>query len=197
MTELEIRPARADDAPGLIASLSTPTRLPPSMAILPPGVELSPAALARWLDHPGRGLFLAVQGETPLGALRWQRASGERTRHKAAVLAAYVRPDDRQRGNARALFEALVDALRAGGVTRVNLWLPAELGWLRDALTRWGAAEWGWEPDGLRADGHRWSVVRSALSIEAGARAAPPAHRLVRASSAHTRGAITSRTRSK
>lgn len=117
---MEIRQARADDAPAVVAL----------RAIVHPYLVSQVAATRQLITDPVPGTdwrgFVAVAGSQPVG---WVAGSRNITTSEAdfgEIAHLQVHPDHRGRGAGSALFDAVWQHLRDLGIRRVRTWCPEQ-----------------------------------------------------------------------
>jgi RimJ/RimL family protein N-acetyltransferase len=114
----------------------------------------------------GGCVFVALDGDTPVGMVGFDREAGQQKAHKGTLRGMYVAPEARGTGTAEALIGAVFDHARANGVEQVQLTVKAvnERAWR--VYERLGFIRWGVEPQSLRSpqgeyfdDVHMWKPV--------------------------------------
>jgi len=166
-----VRAARADDVPE-IARIQVDTWRTAYARFLPPSVldalsvEQAAAAWAAAVQAPptpAHRVLVATEQEWTVGfAAVGPSAEQDAEPGEAAVAALLVEPRWGRRGHGSRLLAAVVDHLRADGVTRLVAWVPdgdrasaafyESAGWERDGLVR------TLEADGGTARETRWHV---------------------------------------
>lgn len=133
-----------------------------------------PLAMRRRLERNAASggetvLFGAFDAERLVGMTGLVREKPRKRRHRACIVAVYVREDDRGRGiGGRLLDAALAHARTLGGVEVVYLSTAAGNEPALGAYASRGFRAWGTEPDALRADGRRFDEVHLQLRLDAG-----------------------------
>lgn len=119
---LVLRPAHADDAARLFAWANDPVARAVSFRDAPIAWETHVAWLSAALADPRRRLYVAEQGGAAVGTARLDRDASDA---HVAVVSLNVAPEARGRGVGRALLDALADAARALGFTRLRAFVKA------------------------------------------------------------------------
>jgi L-amino acid N-acyltransferase YncA len=119
---LVLRPAHAEDAARLFAWANDPVARAVSFRDAPIGWETHVAWLSAALGDPRRRLYVAEQGGAAVGTARLDRDPSDA---HVAVVSLNVAPEARGRGVGRALLDALADAARALGFTRLRAFVKA------------------------------------------------------------------------
>jgi len=86
-----------------------------------------------------------------VGMAGFKPCEGARHRHKAFVWGTYVRPEERRRGAARALMEAVIDAAR-GAVEQLTLAVVSDNAAAVALYRELGFEVYGTEPRALKSD---------------------------------------------
>lgn len=131
------------------------------------GAEGQRARLARNAVSDGEAtMFGAFAGDELVGTTGLVREPDRKRRHRAVVVAVYVRPDQRGRGIAGRLLDAAVEVARGlAGVEVVHLSTAAGNEAALALYRSRGFEVWGVEPDYLRVDGRAYDEVHLALQL--------------------------------
>lgn len=157
MQDVEIRRVRADEAEAY-ATLRREmlADAPLSFASAPEQDGASDPAIARERLASGDAITLGAftRAGALVGSMTVHREPSRKARHKAWLVAAYVRPSHRRRGLAAALLaQAVREAREMTGVDWLRLSVSATAPAARRLYERAGFVAWGREPDALR-EGH-------------------------------------------
>lgn len=112
-------------------------------------------------------LFGAFDGDRLVGTTGLVRDDARKRRHRACIVAVYVRGDDRGRGiGGRLLDAALAHARTLGGVEVVYLSTSSGNEPALRAYASRGFRAWGTEPDALRTAGRRFDEVHLQVRLD-------------------------------
>jgi ribosomal protein S18 acetylase RimI-like enzyme len=125
---------------------------------------------AEWAARLERNLTVGAADATALsGVATLLTDTGAKTRHRAHVVAVYVRPSARGRGVGRAMLEMLIGAA-PDHVGQVNLSVTTDNAAARWLYERLGFEVYGTEPRGLFVDGRYYDQYLMMLRLEEGGR---------------------------
>ena len=134
-------------------------------AVLAPGVVAERLRAAR--EPAGRVVLGAFAGGALVGVAGCMQEPKLKARHKAMVWGMYVQPDRRGQGLGRQLLSALVAEARAWpDVERLTLTVVERGEAARRLYAGAGFEPFGHEPDGLRQDEARDTVIYMGLALE-------------------------------
>ncbi len=111
-------------------------------------------------------VFVSFEDEVPVGIMGLMRQSASKMAHRATLIMVYVRRDQRGRGHAKALLDALVDHARGSGIAQLELAASAENPAAIRFYQREGFAEVGRIPDGIRHEGREIDEILMARRID-------------------------------
>jgi RimJ/RimL family protein N-acetyltransferase len=131
------------------------------------GAEGQRARLARNAASNGEATMVgAFVADELVGTIGLIRDADRKRRHRAVVVAVYLRPDQRGRGLAGRLLDAALDRARdLPGIELVSLSTAAGNDAALALYRSRGFEAWGVEPDYLRAEGRSYDEVHLLLRL--------------------------------
>lgn len=111
-------------------------------------------------------VLVSFEGEMPVGIMGLMRQSASKMAHRATLIMVYVRCDQRGRGHAKALLDALVNHARERGIVQLELALSAENPAAFRFYEREGFVEVGRIPAGMRHEGREIDEILMARRID-------------------------------
>ncbi|WP_438751446.1 GNAT family N-acetyltransferase [Pararhizobium sp. O133] len=111
-------------------------------------------------------VFASFEGDEPVGIMGLARQSATKMAHRATLIMVYVRRDQRGRGHAKGLLDALVGHAREFGIAQLELALSAENPVALRFYRREGFAEVGRIPAGMRHEGREIDEILMARRID-------------------------------
>lgn len=131
---------------------------------------------AEWTRRLANPVVAAFRDDTPVGMMGLVRQPASKMAHRATLVMAYVRPEDRRRSVARLLLAGVIAEAQAMGVTQVELAVSADNEAARRFYRSAGFTHVGRIPCGFRQGSGRLSdellmacpVARAASAAPAG-----------------------------
>ncbi|MFT4180443.1 MAG: GNAT family N-acetyltransferase [Rhizobium sp.] len=118
-----------------------------------------------WRRRLSDPVFVAFQGEEPVGIMGLLRQRSSKMAHRATLIMVYVRRDFRRTGLAKDLLDVVGDYARGAGILQLELVVsaenPAAIGFYR----RQGFIEIGRIPAGVRHDGREIDDIMMARHL--------------------------------
>ena len=111
-------------------------------------------------------VFVSFEDQLPVGIMGMMRQSASKMAHRATLIMVYVREEQRGRGHAKALLDALVCHARGVDVAQLELAASAENPAAIRFYRREGFAEVGRIPAGIRHEGREIDEILMARRID-------------------------------
>ncbi|HTO30286.1 MAG TPA: GNAT family N-acetyltransferase [Pararhizobium sp.] len=111
-------------------------------------------------------VFVSFEADEPVAIMGMMRQGASKMAHRATLIMVYVRRDQRGRGHAKALLDALVGHARESGIAQLELALSAENPAAFRFYQREGFTEVGRIPAGMRHEGREIDEILMARRID-------------------------------